>query len=149
MPSDFHLMEVTRHPEANSAFSITAKEGILYVSHPESLRLIKDNVVELKIGWHIQDSSSVRRNRSTRFRIELIDATSNLTTTDECGSGLYCSKFRTETGCNQAIGSLATDQRGCAWRRNDINDSLTGNNGPTRLYRTCSPDLSTCPDGYS
>lgn len=147
-PNNFHLIGV-HHPEGDPPFSITSKEGILYVSHPESLRMIKENFVELKIGWDLlgHDSSTIRRNRSVHFRIELFDAVKNSTTSDDCASGSYCSKFRTETGCNQAVGSLATDQRGCAWRRYDINDSAISS-GPTRMYQTCSPDLSTCPDGY-
>lgn len=148
-PVNFRIIETSQSGE-NSPFSITAKEGILYVSQPEFLTQPKNpDLFELWIGWDIwsQDSSSIQKNGTTLFRIDVVDNNYFSDSFDGCDAGLYCAKFRNEIGCNQAIGSVATDQRGCAWRRSDNNDS-PHNSGPTRMYQTCSPDLSTCPDGY-
>lgn len=141
-PVNFRIIKGSQ-PTENPPFAITANEGILFVSHPESLSLNPNqNSYELWIGWDFQESS-VRKNGTILFRIDIVNGDFS-ESFDGCNAKLYCAEFRTETGCNQAIGSVATDQRGCAWRRNDNNDS---NSGPTRMYQTCSPDLSTCPDG--
>lgn len=150
-PVSFRILEGLR-PDENPPFAITADEGILYVSHPESLsKLHHQASFDLLIGWDVDplDSSSVLQNASAAFRIDIIDSNHLLADSSEsveCDGALYCAKFRTESGCNQVVGSVATDQRGCAWRRSDSNTTI---NGPSRMYQTCSPDLSTCPDGYS
>lgn len=149
-PVSFRILEGLR-PDENPPFAITADEGILYVSHPESLsKLHHQASFDLRIGWDVDplDSSSVLQNASAAFRIDIIDSNHLLADSSEsveCDGALYCAKFRTESGCNQVVGSVATDQRGCAWRRSDSNTTI---NGPSRMYQTCSPDLSTCPDGY-
>lgn len=146
-PVNFSIIE-TLQPDENSPFSITAKEGILYISHPELLAK-SQNLVELWIRWDlISPDSSSPQNGTTLFRIDVVGSIPPSNSFDGCDAGLYCAKFRNEIGCKQAIGSVATDQRGCTWRRNDNNDSLPSSSGPSRMYQTCSPDLSTCPDGY-
>lgn len=145
-PTNFRISKESEISD-NGPFSITTGEGILYVSNPEMLSQLKPlNVIELNIEWDLQplefDAEDIT-NISTRFRVDIVDSNQAET---ECDVGLYCAKFRTETGCNEATGSAATDQRGCAWRRSDSNNSLSSN-GPSRMYQTCSPDLSTCPDG--
>lgn len=148
-PISFRILEEL-HPNENPAFAITEDEGILYVSNPESLtKLHEQTSFDLRIGWdfHPLDSSSAPQNGSAVFRIDIVDSNhlvADSSESVECDGTLYCAKFRTETGCNQVIGSVATDQRGCAWRRSDSNATT---NGPSRMYQTCSPDLSTCPDG--
>jgi hypothetical protein len=149
-PVNFRVLEGL-HPDENPAFSITADEGILYVSHPESLaELSNRNSLNLRIGWDLipVDASGVQQNGSAVFRIDIVDSNHLLVDSFEaveCDAAQYCAKFRTETGCNEVVGSVATDQRGCAWRRSDSNNTV---NGPSRMYQTCSPDLTTCPDGY-
>ncbi|XP_046644788.1 proto-oncogene tyrosine-protein kinase receptor Ret-like [Daphnia pulicaria] len=149
-PVNFRVLEGL-HPDENPVFSITADEGILYVSHPESLaELSNRNSLNLRIGWDLipVDASGVQQNGSAVFRIDIVDSNHLLVDSSEaveCDAAQYCAKFRTETGCNEVVGSVATDQRGCAWRRSDGNNTV---NGPSRMYQTCSPDLTTCPDGY-
>lgn len=152
-PVNFRILDGLKSVE-NQPFSITPGEGILYVSNPETLvQLQYQSSFELKIEWELEpiSSSSSRRNGSAVFRIDVLDSSNHLADSSAasvgCDSGLYCAKFRTETGCNQAAGSVATDRRGCAWRRNENHINSLNNNGPSRMYQTCSPDLSTCPDG--
>ena len=149
-PVNFRILEGL-HQSENPAFSITPDEGILYVSHPESLTESPNkNSYNLRIGWDLNptDASGIQQNGSAIFRIDIVDSNNLMvdsTETVECEASQYCAKFRTETGCNQVVGSVATDQRGCAWRQSDSNNTT---NGPSRMYQTCSPDLTTCPDGY-
>ena len=153
-PVNFRILEGL-HQNENPAFSITSDEGILYVSHPESLaETANKNSFNLRIGWDfdsVDDDSGIlsMQNGSAVFRIDVFDSNHLLldsTETVECDAAQYCAKFRTETGCNEVVGSVATDERGCAWRRSDSNNTT---NGPSRMYQTCSPDLTiTCPYGY-
>ena len=146
-PVNFRILDLLSDPDENEPFSITPGEGILYVSNPEALVQLR-STFELLIEWQLEPADfGIRRNGSTIFRIDVLDKhnhQADASATLGCDNGLYCAQFRTETGCNQVTGSVATDWRGCAWRRSD-NNSI--NSGPSRMYQTCSPDLSTCPDG--
>ena len=161
-PSNFRLTQHNSSGGADQqrlALAITADEGIVYVSEPELLSKTTINWLILKVSWDVGvaegSTSSADVTTSCLIRVELIDDTTKRSSTDavQCHENLLCAGFHNEHDCHEAQGSVATDQRGCSWRshghRLDNSSSVTSSvNSLSRQYQTCSPDLSTCPDGY-
>ena len=182
-PSNFRLAQHKQQQPATAsatdadatlALAITADEGIVYVSRPELLKQTSSNWLILEVSWDVGGQKSVPLPHSAAtassagvttsclIRIDLINDTkrsSSSATADvsECNESLLCAAFRSEHDCQQAQGSVATDQRGCSWRHGHSRDNSSSFPGGSpivvvsslsRQYQTCSPDLSTCPDGY-
>ena len=132
----FSLLENTSATAA--PFSITANDGIVFVSNAYLLSMIEVDVVTLNIVWRINTNNGETIRNSSILNINITDK--DQTESSSCNSEVLCAEFRTEEDCHQAKGAIAsTDNRGCSWRKDEKK--------PSSQYQTCSVDLITCPDG--
>ena len=158
-PSNFRLTQHSSssggadEQQQNLALAITADEGIVYVSQPQLLSKSSNNWLLLKVSWDVGvaegSTTSGDVTTSCLIRVDFIDDSTKRSLT-ECHENLLCAGFHNEQDCHEAQGSVATDQRGCSWRSHGHRDnsSSVAVSSLSRQYQTCSPDLSTCPDGY-
>ncbi|XP_076292685.1 protein kinase receptor Ret oncogene isoform X2 [Lasioglossum baleicum] len=127
----------------SSAFAITQKGGIVYVADEQLLKTEPENVT-LKIKWNKKDRVV---SSSTTIRVSL--ASLSASKLDGCNRSdeqlRSCAKAekveKCESSCGVASGVLSNDTFSgqCVWRHSNAS-------GFSDHYRTCSPDLSYCPD---
>ncbi|XP_067003189.2 uncharacterized protein [Anabrus simplex] len=138
-------------PGGVAPFNVTGEGGIIYVSDSLALQSAPD-IVQLTIAWD-SPGSAMLSVRITNGTSEVCNGTKN------SGSApMMCSSQKSWEMCTMLCG-LGTggnnttyngikdkmefmSKGGCAWRgQKNVNEEMT------MEYATCTPDISTCPDG--
>ena len=152
-PSNFRLEPDP--PESYSPLAITPDGGILYVALEHFNRNAwPEGFFQVQVDWDVLGKAEKEGHFFQTARIR-IDVVGEANAHESCESSLYCAEFRSEAEClKEGIGSVATDHRGCSWRSSTPIGTVSSGNpnssaaGLSRMYLTCSPDLTTCPDNY-
>ena len=159
-PANFRLVPLGGADDRHHPLAITPNEGIVFVDHHSDADAAgwtgSNASFTVRVDWDIQqppadgDSAFIR---TALIRIDVVGSPSVESFASAphrfCDPGLYCSEFRSEQDCQSVgMGSIGTDQRGCSWRSSGTSSGSSSSSAFSRSYATCSPDLSTCPDGY-
>ncbi|KAL0112809.1 hypothetical protein PUN28_012223 [Cardiocondyla obscurior] len=126
----------------SSAFNVTQREGIVYVSNETKLRS-EPNVVQLKLRWTRANDTGM-----IKIRVNLVNVSQSKIVT--CGQSAEekmhsCANAKTREGCERSCGigsgifSNGSFIGQCVWRSSNTTQM-------TKYYSTCSPNLSYCPD---
>ncbi|KAL0274572.1 UNVERIFIED_CONTAM: hypothetical protein PYX00_002674 [Menopon gallinae] len=130
------------------AFGVTEIGGIVYLLDPAAVRKATAPF-RLKISWTHPEGfgvSSVLFVNVSRTADGVCQGKPN-----EIKSRKSCSQKKSESECLKTCGvstgllirnSTGVTSSGCRWRNNDEPENLSVR------YRTCSPDLRTCPDRF-
>ncbi|XP_072765447.1 proto-oncogene tyrosine-protein kinase receptor Ret isoform X2 [Anoplolepis gracilipes] len=132
----------------SSAFNVTRRDGIVYVSNETKLRSEPDTV-QLKLKW-----SGADRNMTKILRVNLITVPSKTNTCEQLAQEEMhsCANAKSredcEESCGIASGGFSNDSftRQCVWRNNKGNNRTNITTQMSEYYSTCSPDLTYCPD---
>lgn len=120
--------------DGTKAFAITESGGIIFVRNVTALQTARESMYYLSVKW-LKSTASIK--------LLLVNATTTTNCIQKNGAAQHmpvsCSEAETRTQCLRSCG-LGTNGTACDWRPN--NDT-----GFTTNYSTCSPSLSTCPDG--
>ncbi|XP_023677187.1 proto-oncogene tyrosine-protein kinase receptor Ret isoform X1 [Paramormyrops kingsleyae] len=135
--ADDNVSSVERvcHSIVSIAQSLTDIWGVLYVNHTEGLWQPQCQSLQYMVVAKEQLS---QLQAEARLRVEFYDKGEKQSLERDCP--LSCAKQRRRGPCEACSGLGATTGR-CQWRQS-IDKVISMN------YSTCSPDLSTCPDGY-
>ncbi|KAK4876399.1 hypothetical protein RN001_012821 [Aquatica leii] len=134
---------------SDGAFNITETEGIVFVHNVTKLR--DASSIRLTIQW------LNNKTKQTDDVVVKITNEPNHTCNDKgpfIRDWAFCSFYKNKKDCNKACG-LSTGGSPGVERRKSINNPercmWRGDQNPgnvvTHLYATCTPDISTCPDG--
>ncbi|KAH0948767.1 hypothetical protein HN011_004634 [Eciton burchellii] len=126
----------------SSAFNVTQREGIIYVSNENKLRSEPETVL-LKLEW----SGASRAVMTRMLQVNLI----NVSKIETCKrsaeeKGHSCANAESHEDCEKSCGIgggfLSNDSfiNRCVWRGNKKRNQMS------EYYSTCSPDLVYCPD---
>ncbi|KAL6260698.1 hypothetical protein P5V15_008221 [Pogonomyrmex californicus] len=126
----------------SSAFNITQREGIIYVSNETKLRS-EPNIVQLSIRWtRVNGFETIKT-----LQVNLVNVTQSKVIT--CGRSVQkthsCANAETREECEKSCGigsgifSKGSFVGRCIWRSNNATQM-------SEYYSTCSPNLSFCPD---
>ncbi|XP_025989193.1 proto-oncogene tyrosine-protein kinase receptor Ret isoform X1 [Solenopsis invicta] len=126
----------------SSAFNVTQRDGIVYVSNETKLRSEPSNV-QLKLKWIGADGTATTKT----LRVNLVDVSQSKIVT--CGSAsdeMYSCAFalsremcEKSCGIGSGVFSKGSFNGRCVWRSNNATQM-------SEYYSTCSPNLSYCPD---
>ncbi|XP_019697770.2 proto-oncogene tyrosine-protein kinase receptor Ret isoform X1 [Harpegnathos saltator] len=128
----------------SSAFDVTQRSGIVYVSN-ETLLRSEPATILLKLKW------GEEKRAEWTLQVNLIDVppskgNNTCRLTQEMHS---CANARSRDKCVQSCGiasgalSNGSFAGQCVWRSNDRNN---GTSQMSESYSTCSPNLAYCPD---
>ncbi|XP_053730192.1 proto-oncogene tyrosine-protein kinase receptor Ret [Synchiropus splendidus] len=109
--------------------------GVLYVNDSEALRRPECQDLQYVV---VAQEEQTQLEASTQIQIILDSEVSKAS--PEKPQFLSCAENRRRGDCESARGLGATTGR-CQWRQGT-------ENGISRNYSTCSPDLRTCPDSF-
>ncbi|XP_012542287.1 proto-oncogene tyrosine-protein kinase receptor Ret [Monomorium pharaonis] len=127
----------------SSAFNVTQRDGIVYVSNETKLRS-EPKTVQLKLKWIAAGGTAMTKT----LRVTLIDVPQSKIVTcaqlaqDEMDTCAYAeSREKCEKFCGIGSGVLSNGSfiGRCVWRNNNATQM-------SEYYSTCSPNLSYCPD---
>ncbi|GAB1866896.1 Proto-oncogene tyrosine-protein kinase receptor ret [Camponotus japonicus] len=132
----------------SSAFNVTRRDGIVYVSNETKLRSEPD-IVELQLNWSGKDGIG----KINTLQVNLVNVLpSNNTCVQSAQKELHScanteSRENCEKSCGIASGVFSNNSfvGRCVWRGNKGNNQ-TNSTQMSKNYSTCSPDLTYCPD---
>jgi hypothetical protein len=137
---------------SSSAFNVTPRTGIVYVSDPQALYNAKWNKNKITVEW--QDAKSLKATNLNEKNISTVVLIIRIITnkpspcysTNLKGNNL-CSQFESKKICTASCG--VSSAQNCEWRNQLIRINLTSpHDAYNPYYSTCSPSLRTCPDGF-
>ncbi|XP_050459947.1 proto-oncogene tyrosine-protein kinase receptor Ret isoform X1 [Cataglyphis hispanica] len=133
----------------SSAFNVTRRDGIIYVSNETKLRSEPD-IIQLKLKW-----SKENQTTTITLQVKLVNVLPSKANTCEqsareemhsCANAE--SREDCEKSCGIASGVFSKDSfvGQCVWRGNKENNRTNVTSQMSEYYSTCSPDLTYCPD---
>ncbi|XP_032666681.1 proto-oncogene tyrosine-protein kinase receptor Ret isoform X1 [Odontomachus brunneus] len=130
----------------SSAFNVTQRSGIVYVSNETLLRSEQTSIILLKLKW------GEEKRAEWMLLVNLIDVPPSKTNTckptqkemHSCANAHSYDQCVQSCGTASGVFSNGSFVGRCAWRGDDSNETIAFQ--MSDYYSTCSPTLAYCPD---